>query len=187
MKLFSLAAFAVLALASSSLAQTAIAPGAVKLTKLLPAVVKSPEFQLVGGLNKRYKNREWLEIEVEYATTPEEIDELTFKFTVEVESKLLDGETTYILIPKEREHYGVVYVAPRTLEKLTGGKPLTNASIQNVWVTVTHSGQVLGETSFKPDKQPNLPHIPNLVLNKDQTPFAPLYYDRYEVLKPSTR
>jgi hypothetical protein len=80
-----------------------------------------------------------------------------------------------------------MYVAPRTLEKLTGGKNLTNASIQNVWVTVSHSGQILGEAAFKQERQPNLPHITGSVLNKDQTPFAPLYFDRYETLKPTNR
>ncbi len=188
MKLFSVAAVAAVAafaFASESLAQTPVAPGSVKIGKVQPSVVKTPEYQIVGGQNKRFKNRDWLEVEVEFATTQEEIDELTFKFSILIEGKLLDGEATYVAIPKDREHYGVMYVAPRTLEKLTGGKTLTNASIQNVWVTVSHSGQILGEAAFKQERQPNLPHITGAVLNKDQTPFAPLYFDRYETLKPT--
>jgi len=184
MKLFSVAALAVLAFVAQAAAQNAnVGPGSVKVGKVSPSVVKTPEFQVVGGVNKRSKNQSWLEMEVEYGTNLEEIDELTFKFTAQVEGKLLDGEATYVNIPKDREHYAVMYIAPRTLEKLTGGKPLTGASIQNVWVQVLHSGQVLGENSFKPEKQPNLQHLSGVVLNKDQTPFAPLYYDRYEALK----
>jgi hypothetical protein len=30
---------------------------------------------------------------------------------------------------------------------------------------------------------PNLPQTQGLVLNKTQTPFAPLYWDRYEAIK----
>jgi len=32
---------------------------------------------------------------------------------------------------------------------------------------------------------PNLPHLAGLVLNKMETPFAPLYFDRYEAIKMS--
>jgi hypothetical protein len=41
--------------------------------------------------------------------------------------------------------------------------------------------------SMKPDKMPNLPTSSGIVLNKDETPFAPLYYDRYEALKNTRR
>ena len=34
---------------------------------------------------------------------------------------------------------------------------------------------------------PNLPQAPGKILNKSQTPFAPLWYDRYEALKPATK
>jgi hypothetical protein len=34
---------------------------------------------------------------------------------------------------------------------------------------------------------PNLPQETGKVLNKAQTPFAPLWYDRYEALKTQAR
>ena len=46
-----------------------------------------------------------------------------------IENKLLDGSVTHVNIPKGTEHYSVMYIAPRALEKLTGGKPFTAASI----------------------------------------------------------
>lgn len=184
MKTFSLLACALAALALSATAQVAVGPGSVKLGKVQPEVVKTPEFSLTSGPTKRSKLGDWLEVEVAYETKPEDIDELTFKFTILVEKKLLTGEVTYVNIPKNREHFGVVYVAPRTLEKLTGGKPLTGTSIENVWVEVSRQGQILDKPqSFRPGAVPNLPQIANLVLNKDETPFAPLYYDRYEAIK----
>jgi hypothetical protein len=192
MKSFSIIALVSLALVGAGFAQSPVGPGSVKLGKVSPSVVKTPEYQIVGGENKRFRNREWLELEVEYATQPEEIDELTFKYTVLLEGNhLLDGEVTYVNIPKDREHYAVMYIPPRALEKITGGKPLSPASIVNVWVEVTHSGQALDKpASFKPSpalNAINLPHTTGLILTKDQTPFAPLYYDRYEAQKPSTR
>jgi hypothetical protein len=183
MKKFSLFALALAALGMCASAQTMVGPGSVKLGKVQPEVIKTPEFNITGGPQKRSKIGQWLEVEVEFETKPEDIDELTFKFTILVEKKLLDGEVTHINIPKGRDHYSVMYVSPRTLEKLTGGKPLTPASIENVWVEVSKQGQILDRASFRPGVPPNLPHLAGLVLNKDETPFAPLFYDRYEAIK----
>ena len=185
MKTFSLfaCALAALGLAASAQVGAVVGPGSVKLGKVQPEVVKTPEFNLSSGPQKRSRLGQWLEVEVEYETKPEDIDDLTFKFTILVEKKLLDGEVTHINIPKGRDHFSVMYVAPRTLEKLTGGKPLTGASIENVWVEVSKQGQILDKQSFRPGVPPNLPHLPGLVLNKDETPFAPLFYDRYEAIK----
>jgi hypothetical protein len=184
MKLLPLSFAAVLALAVFVQAQTPVAPGSVKLGKVQPAVVKTPEFSLTSGPTKRSKLGDWLEVEIEYETKPEDIGELTFNYTIMIEKKLLVGTVTHINIPKGREHYSVVYVSPRTLLKLTGGRPLTGSSIENVWVTVESQGVKLDQpAAFKPGPIPNLPQLPGLVLNKDETPFAPLYYDRYEAIR----
>jgi len=181
--LFSLVAIAALSISAS--AQAPVGPGAVKLNKPQPAVIKSPDYQINGGPQKRTVFGSWLEVEVEYTTLPEMIDELTFKYTILIQNTLLDGEVTYVNIPAGRDHFAVMYVPPRALLKLTGGRPLTNASIENVWVQVTKQGQILDQTSFRGAGQiPNLQHAAGLVLNKNETPFAPLYYDRYEAIKP---
>ncbi|MDB6155036.1 MAG: hypothetical protein JWL90_3489 [Chthoniobacteraceae bacterium] len=185
MKLFLFCAATLTSLTLNGLAQAPVGPGAVKLGKVLPAVVKTPEFQITGAQNKRYKLGEWLEVEVEFETKLEDIDELTFKYTMLVEKKILDGEVTYVNIPKGREHYSVMYVAPRSLEKLAGGKAITASAIENVWVEVSHNGLVLDKVSLRPTAIPNAQHISSLVLNKNETPFAPLYFDRYEAIKKS--
>jgi hypothetical protein len=185
MKTFSLFACALALVAVTASAQSPVGPGSVKLGKVQPEVVKTPEYNVTGGPQKRSKTGQWLEVEVEFETKPEDIDELTFKYTILVEKKLLDGEVTHVNIPKGRDHYSVIYVSPRTLEKLTGGKPLTGASIENVWVECSKQGQILDKASFRPGVPPNLPHLPGLVLTKDETPFAPLFYDRYEAIKKS--
>lgn len=183
MKIFSLAACALLACSLHAAAQAPVAVGAVKLGKVQPEVVKTPEFNLSSGPQKRSKPGQWLEVEIEYETKPEDIQELTFKFTILIEKQLIDGEVTYVNIPKARDHYAVMYVAPRSLEKLTGGKPLTSASIENVWVEVLNQGLSLDKASHRPGVVPSLRHVPGLVQHKDETPFAPLWYDRYEVIK----
>ncbi len=183
MKTAALSVCSLLAFSFAAVAQAPIGPGAVKITKVKPDVVKTPDFSIRSGPERRSKIGDWIEIEVEFETKPEDIDELTFEYTIMVENKLLDGVVTHVNIPKGRDHYSVMYVAPRAIEKLTGGKPFNASSIQNVWVIVKKQGQVLAQEAVKNVAIPNLPHVAGLVLNKGETPFAPLYFDRYEAIK----
>ncbi|MDR3402754.1 MAG: hypothetical protein P4L99_09660 [Chthoniobacter sp.] len=191
MKILFLSFLAVGALASEGLAQApvAIGPGSVKITKVDISGVKSPEYQIVGGPQKRSKTGTWLEIEVAFETKVDDIDELTFNYNVLIEKSLLDGSVTHVNIPKGPEHYSVMYISPRALEKLVNGKTFTAASIGNAWITVSRQGQVLDapvanpKAAYKPTAMPNLPHLAGLLLNKNETPFAPLFYDRYEAIR----
>ena len=187
MKTLALALASLLALPIAASAQAPVGPGSIKLgNKVVVEVVKTPEFNLSSGPVKRTgRVGQWIEIEVEYETKPEEIDELTFAFTAQVEKKLLTGEVTYVNIAKDKNHYAVMYISPKGIEKLTGGKPLTGASIENVWVEVNRQGQSLDKASFKTGTVPNAAKLTGLLLNKNQTPFAPLFYDRYEEIKPT--
>jgi hypothetical protein len=161
----------------------------VKITKIDISGIKSPEYQIGNGPQKRYKLGTWLEIEVAFETKVEDIDELTFQYNVLIEKSLLDGSVTHVAIPKGAEHYSVMYIPPRALEKIMGGKQLSPASIGNAWVTVSRQGQVLDgpatnpKAAYKPSAMPNLPHVAGALLNKNETPFAPLFYDRYEAIK----
>jgi len=183
MKAVSLSVFAIFGLALMATAQVPVSPASIKVGKVEVAAPSTPEYQISGGPNKRSKIGKWLELEVGYETEPEEIDELTFKYTVLLEKKLLTGDVTYANILKGKDHFAVMYVSPKTIERLTGGKALTGASLENVWVEVSRQGQLLGRASQKPGAVPNLPQVGGMVLTKDKTPFAPLFFDRYEVIK----
>ena len=183
MKTPALSLLAIAAFGLHAFAQAPVGPGSVKLGKPQPAVVKTPEFSLTSGPQKRSKSADWLEVEIEYETKMD-IDELTFKYTLQIEGKLLDGEVTYVAVGKDKEHFAVMYVSPKAIKQLTGGKALTASSIENVWVDVLRQGQKLDQTApFKPGAPKNVAHVNGFVLRKDQTPFAPLFYDRYEEIK----
>jgi len=64
MKIYIVSFLAIAALASSALAQVAVGPGSVKLGKVDVEGVKSPEYQIVGGPQKRSKTGTWLEVEI---------------------------------------------------------------------------------------------------------------------------
>jgi hypothetical protein len=165
-------------------AQVPVGPGSIKLGKIQVSAPTTPEFQLSGGTTKRFETKKWLEFEISYDTVPDgTIDELTFKFTAQIERKLLDGEVTYVNIAKGKDHWAVVYISPKSLDKLTGGRPFSPAALENAWVEVTNRGQVLARESLKNTPMPNAPHTPGMIVPKNQTPFASLWYDRYEEIK----
>jgi hypothetical protein len=187
MKFLTLTAFALVSMVFQAAAQVPVRPGDVKIDKIIPAVVKTPEYNITGGQNKRFTIGDWLEVEVEFTTAPEMISELTFNYKILINNQLLVGEVTHVNIPKGKEHFSVAYVSPRSLESVLKGKTLTSAAIQGIWVDCTNSGQLLHQLTTAPRNAavPNVPQVQGMVLNKSLTPFALLYWDRYEALKPS--
>ncbi len=190
MKVF---AFVFAALTAASLGQVPVVVTArnVKIEKIAPAVVGTPEFTITNTPPKRSTLQKWLEIEVEFEIAGVElVDELTFKFDVLISGKLYPGEVTHVNIPKGRERYTVMYISPRNLDRITAGKQLNAAMIENIWITISKQGQALALSSLK-DKNaravPNLPQFPGLLTPKSETPFSVLWTDRYEAVKLPSR
>jgi hypothetical protein len=187
---FAFAALAVAAIGAPSLVPVAVTSRNVKLEKIQPAVVGTPEFTITNTPPKRSSLQKWLEIEVEFSVADIEIiDELTFRFDVMINHKLYPGEITHVNIPKGKERYTVMYISPRNLDRITEGKQLNAGMIENIWVTISKQGQALAISNMKKDKSivPNLPQFPGLLTPKSETPFSVLWSDRYEAVKLPTR
>jgi hypothetical protein len=182
--------FATLAVAAC----TALAPGAnaqvpaafrandVKIEKISPSVTPTPEYNISGPGAQQTRPQKWLEIEVEFKTEPKMIDELTFKYEVLFNGKILEGEVTHVNIPDGNNHFSVMYLSPRAIERLLEGKALTGAAMEAFQVTVSRSGQTLATKSSTNRPLPNLQRTKELV-NKLETPFQVLWWDRYEAIK----
>ena len=188
---FAFAALTFAAIGAPSAVPVVVTAKNVRIEKILPAVVGTPEFTISNTPPKRSQLQKWLEIEVEFAVEGVElIDELTFKFDVKMNGKLYPGEITHVNIPKGKDRYTVMYLSPRNLERITDGKPLNAGMIENIWVTISKQGQALAISSLK-DKAvkvvPNLPQFPGLLTPKSETPFSVLWTDRYEAVKLPTR
>jgi hypothetical protein len=161
-----------------------------KILKITPALNKSPLIQYTQADQKRTPSPplQWLEVEVEFLAQPELTDELTFKYFIWIGDKVLSGEVTNIDVFRGRDLVTVVYVSPKTLQKLSGAKGSPLTAVQNVAVQIFNKGQLVDGLSLKPGKPDwwtAIPQVSGLVLNKNETPFAPLYWDRYEVIKPA--
>jgi hypothetical protein len=168
-------------------------PGAeFQITKISRNLITTPQFTYTGAQQYPANQRDrWLEVEVDFSSAPEFTDELTFKYFILINGKLLTGEVTHTNIAAARDNRSVMYVSPKTLARLMGNRPLAPNSVQNVAVQVLQQGAVKHELSAERAPQPNwyatMPQVAGLVLNKNETPFAPLYWDRYEQIKTQAR
>jgi hypothetical protein len=176
-----------LSFAFSASAQTRLPGPDFQITKIAPNFISSPQFTYTGAEQYQADLRDkWLEVEVTFSAAPEFTDELSLKYFMLINGKLLTGEVTHVNIPAARENRSVMYVTPKTLQRLLLGRPLTNNALQNVAVRLTQQGALKSELSL--NRAPaqwyaTIPEVTGLVLNKNETPFAPLYWDRYCQIK----
>ena len=109
-------------------------------------------------------------MEVEFAATPEFTDELTFKYFILLNGKLLTGEVTHVNVAAGRENRSVMDVSPRALARFLGNRALTETSVQNVAVQILQKGAIKAEMSFTRGVgqwYAGLPLFSGVVLNKN--------------------
>ena len=116
MKLRFLLPALVLAATSMVYAQApAAAAGGFQITKINRELMPTPEYTLSQGPTVTNNGRErWLEVEVDFSATPEFTDELTFKYYILIDGKLLTGEVTHVnILAGQGAALGHVCVAAR--------------------------------------------------------------------------
>jgi len=174
-----------LAVAASVSAQNR--SGDFQLVKITRNLISSPEFNYSGAETFRTSARDrWFELEVEFAAAPAFTDELTLKYYVALNGQLLTGEVTHVNILAGKELHSVMYISPRALAHFMGNRPLTANSVENIAVQILQQGAVKDELSLvraPPQWFAAVPQVSGFLLNKNETPFAPLYWDRYEQIK----
>jgi hypothetical protein len=81
-----------------------------------------------------------------------------------------------------------MYVPPQALVRVMENRPVAANSVQNIAIQAVQQGTVKDEQNLvraAPQWYKSLPSLSGVVLNKNETPFAPLYWDRYEQIKPT--
>ena len=173
-----------------------------RVLAIQPQFLESPAYGGVRYDKRGSRAKEWLEVEVTFEwqprlRDPKYADELTFNYYILLKNKsalypqgtLLVGSVTHTSIPQERDMHSVVYISPRTLERFFDGRAPSNVdqALVDIGVTVTRQGQEVAATSWKSRSGswwPQFPQTPGFVLNKNETPFAPLAWDYHEAIKP---
>ena len=164
--------------------------GVIAIKNITVTTPLTPQFTTTNGDDqlKRYTPAKWLEVEVEFSTSAP-TREADFKFNIEIGNTLLVGDQTVVDMPAGQSLFTSMYVAPRTLTTLLRGAPLTPTTIQNIAIQVLRPG-VTQPIAFKmlkdaPPFYNTMQQVSGFVLPKAQTPFAFLYWDRYEQVKPA--
>ena len=156
----------------------------------------SPEF---GTSKKTFKPKDWLEIEASFKVqmSPEPpsktAERVTVKWYIAVEHPdkkgaylLLTKDITHVNVPLGEEIFSSVYLSPASIKRLTGrdraGKGVVNLVgyeilINGEKVAQETSDSKVGWWNTTSDKISRSDSVP--LLNKSETPFASMWWDRY--------
>ena len=163
----------------------------------------SPE---VGGntSEKNWKPKDWLEaevklkVEVARGSDKTYIDRLVVKWYVAVKNPdgkgiaLLTKDISYVNIPVDEEVYASVYLSPSAIMRITGGERAGKSNIEAIAGEITYNGAKVGQFNTLSGKEwwkaasvSRNESIP--LLQKSETPFKFLWWDRYLEEEPPRR
>lgn len=153
-------------------------------------LVETPEFD-VRNIQTKRGSKEWLEVRVAYDTVVEWVDELQFVFYAFVDTNmkdtpkmLLQHTVTYADIEKGR-HMATVYMHPNTYERYID-------DVEFVGVEIRYKGRPVRWTSDKSNMRESrwweqarqqFPPVTGKLLSRNETPFALVGPDEYELIK----
>jgi hypothetical protein len=152
--------------------------------------ISTPEIQFSGTQRRSDTREKWMEIETEFEANPEFTEELTFKYYVQINKNVYIGEVTHVDIAAGKGLFSVMYISPRSISRIMEGKTINGTAIERVSVEISKQGAVVGYGSWKEEKTgwwTTSPQKPGFLRNKNETPFAPLYWSRYEAIKTNAR
>jgi hypothetical protein len=168
------------------------------------------EFQdtpgLSGGYQKRGSNKagKWLEVEVTFDWQPRDrevkyIDDVTINYFVLLSNKnrenpqgtMLSGSVEHVDVAPGRGLKSVMFVAPRSMERLFDGRVPGTArqAVEGVGVTISSGGQEVAQysTAGKGAWWTELEQVGDRLLTKVQTPFVHLAWDYHEPVNPPAK
>ncbi|WP_411825810.1 Amuc_1102 family pilus-like protein [Luteolibacter sp. AS25] len=160
--------------------------------------LQSPQID-AGGVDKGFKPKDWLEVEASFNVQmrPEPIsktaDRVLVKWFVAVENPdkrgtylLLTKDVTHVNVPLNEEIYSSIYLSPASLKRLTGSDRGGKRAVYLVGYEILINGEKVAQETNKSDagwwnqtsdKIARTDTVP--LLNKSETPFANLWWDRY--------
>lgn len=158
-------------------------------------IQKTPRFSVQGPKEKRDTQKFWIEIEVEFKANQqggdpnnEFIDEIEVKYFITVTPKNAKDRKVYTMtvnhgpILKDQTTYSVAYISPNNVAKIVGKDKTPGKADVDVAVEIRYQGQlVAGDSTKSPSSKwwNKMSQEEGMVLKKSETPFAPLWYDRY--------
>jgi len=176
--------------------QVQVPPGSIAIKEVKVNILETPKYNVSGDSKRVPSPQQWIEIETEFESKLPYIPELTFNYFVALDVQqtqaVMTGSVTHISITQGDENYSSMYISPGTIAAVLGGRSSFRPDIiDQATVQIMYQGTPLAEGSLNSNpKSPwwtSLRQMTGLLLAKNETPFAPLWWDRYEAIKPSGR
>ncbi len=165
--------------------------------------IPSPDIS-TGGVNKRFKPKDWLEIEVPFKVQrmknpPKDdyLDSVTVKWWVVVKGQdrktyLVEKEVTHVNIPVDEEVVAAIYISPNALRRITGSSSASKSDLEAIGGEIHYNSEMVGFFShgqpngwWRKDLGKNVERTGKFpLLDKNETPFKFLWYDRYAEIAP---
>lgn len=151
----------------------------------------SPDYQQGGTVPAvRWTAQKWVRMEVTFDAVPENTDELVFNYYVLIAKRLIVGHVNQVNITKGHDLHSVMYISPKALLRIVQrSTPLPNWPIEQISVTITKPGvaEPLALGNWKGQGHlawwASMKQEEGFLMNKSETPFAPLNWDYYEAIK----
>lgn len=165
-----------------------------------------PSPQADIGFAKRFKQKDWLEIEVPIKTNriasppvDQYLDQFKVHWYVVVKGQdnkgyMMEKTVTHVNLPMDEEVFVSIYLSPNTMRRITGKEGASKADIEAIGGEVEFSGELVGFFAHGAKdgwwRQPlkNIERTNKFpLLTKQETPFAPFWYDRYAEILPEEK
>ena len=179
--------------------------GKVNLSKPDFDALPSPDFSV--GKNKSFKPKDWLEVEVKFSIEmPKDykqkfIDRVTVKWYVAIEDPrggrkpvFLEKEINHVNVPVGEDIYSSVYLSPAAIKRISGQGRASKRVIKSVGGEVLVNGQAAYKNTGKfsstadPGWWLKISRYDRIqLLNKNETPFKILWWDRYAEIEEPRR
>lgn len=185
---------------SMSLIAGLFAVGAASVSAQAKFDVDKPEFDDLPspdlGGKKKFNPKDWLEVEVAFEiddVRPKSldgfVDQVEIRWYVAVQNPggkgywLLEKQVTHVNVEIGEEIHASVYLSPASVKRLSGSDRAGKSIVWGVGGEITINGttETFNSTSTKDFwKSGSLSRTDKVpLLNKDETPFANMWYDRY--------
>jgi len=176
--------------------------GRVRVNDININYIRSPKFEDTSDSRAKPRDREWLQVRCEYETDDGRggwIDEVTLEWSVAVVPKsgkpvICKRQVTYVDIA-DGNHHAVMYIRPGFMRRYYEDRRIGNRDVA-VYVEARIPGANPATYEYSKGKMPRewwRYEEPQVVvkqtelLNRMETPFAPLDYDFYEHIKVEPR
>jgi len=178
-----------------------VAVGTASVSAEAKFKVDKPDFDdlpspALGGGKKRFTPKDWLEVEVAFEIKDVRpvakdgfVDQVEIRWYVAVENPggkgywLLEKQVTHVNIEIGEKIYASIYLSPSAVKRLSGGERAGKSIVWGVGGEITINGttETFNSTSKKEFwKAASLSRTDKVpLLNKDETPFANMWWDRY--------